>query len=487
MSSTFKYQEGHLDILLAQMVRSPTLLESAISAQLDGRHLVHSEIKGSPAQAVIFRAIVEYYEKHGMAPDEAVIKAEVDYFVDSHVPSPGKKEEYLKKLGEFICVRKLVTEKSEALARDLIVAIAEICVFRPAAKETLRGAAETGDIDGLGKQILDLEAKQSSVKGGRSHSGILDTNLEEAGERVATLIPWIDSCTGNGSGPVNGSAVGIIAPQNGGKTTFGIQLAVAQALGGNHALLVLAEEGMTRSMRNKILGCALGLDYTLFEKNSIDSVVKNAGIDNQKTARKLSYVDEYLHWLDMVKDNTMHEGAAPILAEIGQLRSRGKKPTYVYVDWAGILADAVMQTTKRTKEMEIQSLSYTLAQEAYRSNCIIAVSQQMAADVVKRGPFNRPDMYCAADCRMFTAPMKYAIAVNKQDPVTGNSLLTWVKSRDDGILGNHSVMCLRGELAAFYDVSDRFEMKGKRFFAKHSDKRDSNKVPSEHGKKLHET
>lgn len=485
MSKSFDYNREHIDILLAQMMRSPSVVEATLSAQIEGQYLMDEEIGGVAAQSIAMRIIQRYYRRYNKTPDEPTLLADLNDFLD-HFRDGRRREVVRKGVNRILAWEKVVDERSEPLVRKMISDIANVCVFRPAMQEVLEDASQSGTMTGLGQKFIELEAKQASVTGGRSFSGILSKNLEEVGERVATMIPWIDACTGGGAGPVNGSVIGIIAPQNGGKTTFGIQLAVSQALAGKHALLVLAEEGLTASMRYKIVGCALGIDYTKFEKKSISDVVADESggsfSKRQQFRQKMAQIEEYLHVLDLVKENLVPEGIAPIIAEIEQMKSKGQKPSYVYVDWAGIIADAVVQSSGRTKEAEIQSISFGLAQTAYRTNCIIGISQQMSAETVKRGEFFTPDMYCAADCRMFTAPMKYAIAINKQDKRTGNSLLTWIKSRDDGILGDTMVVRLRGELAAFHDVSHKFEKRGKNFVTKYG-KGSEGSVPSEDHKK----
>ncbi len=460
------------------MILSPAIIESVISAGIQGPHIVNKEVGGSPPQAILFDIIRSYYSEHRTAPDDAVLVAEVEQYLIKYFPSETRREKVREKLAAFFEFRKVIDTRSEGVARKLIGQIAKECIFRPAAREMLSGASESGDIEGLSERLLELEAKQSSVSGGLSFSGIVGLESDSAGERVPTGIPWFDSRAGKGSGPVNGSAIGIISPQNGGKTTLGIQLAVAQALMDKDSLLVLAEEGVSRSMRFKIIGCALGFDYTLLEKLSLAEAVKQAGISKEIAEKKLALLDQRLHILDMVKHNLVPEGFAPIQSELSQLISGGHKPSYVYVDWAGIIADAVSQRTKRTKEAELQSLSYAIAKEAHRVNCIIAISQQMGAEWVKKGPFSQPDMYCAADCRMFTAPFKYAIAINKQDPRTKYSIMTYVKARDDGIKDDQVVMQLRGELATFVDLSDRYEIRGKRFVDKRRPSKDG-KTPSE--------
>ena len=471
------YNPAHISILLGQMILSPAILESTRSAGIDGSHLTNNHIGGTVPQAILFDIIRSYHGEHGIAPDDATLHAEIDSYLARFFQTETKRNVVRREVAHFFEFKKEIDERSIGGARKMIQKIAEICVIQPAARDLLNEPARTGDIAGLRDNLDQLQAKQASIAGGLSRNGLVDMPAPETGERVSTGIPWLDSRLGDGRGPVNGSTIGIIAPQNAGKTSLGIQLAVAQALMGRHALLVLAEEGMSRSMRNKILGCALGVDYTLFETKGIPEVIADTKINKKVAAKKLANIEVYFHYLDMVEHNLVSEGFAPIQGEIAQLSSQSKKPVYVYIDWAGIIADATCQITKRTKQQELQTLSYAIAGEAHRSNIIIAMSQQMGTLEVKKGPFMVHDMYCAADCKMWCAPFKYALAINKQDPKTGYSLLTFVKARDDGVRGETSVMELRGELASFFDVSDRYEIRSKKFVSRKA--KNDHKTPME--------
>jgi len=475
---TEEYNEDHFNILLAQMLRVPVILQAA-TGQLEGMFLTNKEIGGTPAQAILFDCIKRHYTKFGTAPDEATLIADSRTFLTKYFADKAKRKKVQDKIVNFLIMQRTVGLSSQPVARAIIKHVADICVMQPAVRELLAEPSRTGVTDGLGKQLTELEGRQASLMGGLSVSSIVGLDLGDVGMRVSTGVPWLDSRF-IGGGPPNGSTIGIIMPQNGGKTTLGIQLGVGQALLGKHVLLVLAEIGLNQSMRSKILGCALGIDYTKISANpNLAEVIGEAGIPRELAKKKLEMIDEYLHVLDMVQKNLVPEGVNPISAELSQLISADKKPAYVYVDWAGIIADAVSKVSGRSKEAEIQSISFALTSEAARTDCIIAISQQMSPTYVKLGPFAEVDMYCAADCRMFTAPMAFAIAVNKRDPRTDLQLLRYVKSRDDALLNQTQVVKLRGELATFFDVSDSWRVMGKRFAANRDNEGATNKAPSE--------
>jgi len=477
-----KYSVDHYYILLSQMCRSPAIADLALS-QLQGSYFTRKEIGGNIAQAIIFNSIKEHVTTYGLAPDDGTLHTYVITFIDARLKENRTLYKEIQKcVAHFIGFKGHVDERSEKLSRDIIEYIANICVFKPAAAKLLSDATQTGDMKDTADKLYELEAQKSILKGGLSVNAISGLKLADVGDRVSTNIAWLDSYFGSGVGPVRGCVVGIIAPQGGGKTTLGIQLGVRQALAHRHSLLVLAEEGLTLPMRCKIFASALGIPYPSIQEapaasfdDKLRIAVESSKITPTVAAKKIAAVDQFLHVLDLVETNG---DISSVQGELQTLKQQGKPPIYTYVDWAGIMADRMMQKTGRTKEQELKAISYALSKYAQQSNSIIAVSQQMAPLMVQKGPFYMNDFTCAADCKGFSEPMKYVLVINKQDPKTKYSIMSIVKSRDDNALGIRAVVKLRGDIAAFEDLSDQYEIAGKRFVrVGHADS--PTRIPSE--------
>ncbi len=461
------FGEEHYDLLLAQMVRSPTIRDLAVE-MIEPRHFTDQRVGGTPVQGIVFSIIKSYAQEHGLAPDGAVFLVELERYLTRYFNSESKRQKVIAQSKRFLALIDLTTENSEPLARKVLQHIVESCVFKTAVDEAIHEYKETGALSVLRDNILEVESRQSVMHGGLSTNHILDLEIEEAGERVSTQLPWLDVRFGKGAGPALGSALGIIAPQGHGKTTLGIQMAVSQALVGRHALLVLAEEGMSLQMRCKIFGCALGLDWTLIEAapppKFVDKViyaVRDARIDSKTAGRKMAHVSEYLHVLDLVAKNAVPDALEVTDGEIQLLRSKGKKPTYVYVDWAGIIAAAREARGGLSKREELLNLAYGLSNQAARHNSILAVSHQMSPADERKGPFASHTVYCGAECKQFTEPFKYVFVLNPREPNQGYQIMQVPKSRNDEP-PEKCIMQLRGELASFYDMSSKWEIKGKR-------------------------
>ncbi len=262
---------------------------------------------------------------------------------------------------------------------------------------------------------------------------------------------------------------------------MGIQLAVSQAISGKDVLLVLVEEGASRSVKAKIAACALGIDYTVIDENATDDDLKpgitaalaQEGIDPALAAKKYAMIEKHLHVLDCVANQA---GLQDIIGEIAAKKASHPGMTYVYVDWAGILADQEISrdTNLKTKEEALKRISYRLSRCAQQTNTIICIAQQMAPVIAARGPMTKSDRFSAADCKGFSEPMKYVWVINPIQKGDNVQLMKLDKARDD--ICTEFIVRLQGAFARFDDVSEQFAPKGKKIRPKD---RPDNRIPGE--------
>jgi len=471
-----EFQPQHLYILLAHMLRTPAVAELACNA-LDSEHIRHESIGGSVFQGLLFHVIKKYKEEFGHTPDDTALSAEFDTLVCRYTAPVDGVVAYSSEIAQFLELKnKAVDERSEKLARKLIKRIAETCVLLPTYRETLSSALASGVISGLSDKLAQIEAKHASLSGGVAVTNLSALPYEELGERVVTGISWIDSRLGKGAGPVRGSSAAIIAPQACGKTTLGLSIAVMQALEGRHALLVLAEEGLTIPMRAKIYGAALGVPYEAIIRAKLDlkKVVEDCKIDPQVAIAKIARLDKFLHILDIAQN----EGDLDAIdSELAHMRTSGTLPVYVYIDWAGILASRLEHKFSGNTTQALKFISFTVTHWAARDNSIVCVSQQMSAEAIKKGTFFNFDYTCAENCRGFTQPMKYAFIISPRDPASKMNVCTIAKARDD-VPGERIVVKLEGEYPRFTDLTSKFDIHKRFFRPKNNNGRD---VPSSGG------
>lgn len=245
-------------------------------------------------------------------------------------------------------------------------------------------------------------------------------------------------------------------------TSLGIQLAVNQALQGNDAMLVLAEEGLTKPMQRRIISCVTGCPTKHIEQaHQLEDAIKSAGVDVLTARKKIALAEKHLHVYDMIRNPG---GVDDVIAEIHNHKRKFPSLTYVYVDWAGPIARRMEQQPRKgqphTMQSALKELADSLARTAAELNINIVTSHQLAPAKVAKGPYAEPSQYDAAECRGFTEMAKYALVINPRTE-DGVSICSITKSRDDQP-PDKFILRLRGEISTFMEVTDQFEWRGKK-------------------------
>lgn len=451
--SDLRITPQHITLYLVQLLRSERLLHASVERLLP-EHV--RAAGGTPGQACVFKVIVQYYRQYGSAPDLAAIRVGLQQLADvGAVLDDDVFEEY-----QTLCVLSngLVDARSEKLAWHVFTTIVNEQIKKPALQQEILQAAVSQLVSGLGQRLLDIERRLSVSEGGVARSRILTIDPRSTGDRLMLGIPWLDALLGQGAGMVRGSAAAIIAGQGHGKTAFGIQMAVAQAMQHRHALLILAEEGMSRQIRRRLMACTTGIPTTELERHDHDVRTLEDFLSKHPQhamlKQKMAAVQEYLHVADFVE----HPGGLDeIIHETHALRDRVKDVSYVYIDWAGPIADYMLAHGFRGLQLKsrydaLKLIGSEIAHLAQTTNTIVVISHQMASSIFKYGWRHEANNYCAMDCASFTERFKYAFVINPRDPKSGLCWFKIVKARDDPA-GAKCIVRLRGELSQFVDVT----------------------------------
>lgn len=478
------YGPRHLDLMLAYAMSNQTFANSMFGNVPDDSLLLNEAVRGTTEQAIIMKILRSYWRTHQVMPDSAAVTVQYETLMANFKNS--RADHYnrcLRYITVWLNLCGKVTQRSEPLAKQVLEYVVDVCVIRPQAKEIVEPAGQMADLAAMGKRLQELAARSAAVSSARAIGGHLSAPGLEAGERVSTGIPWIDAGLGTGAGPVRGSGMAIIAPNASGKTTFGVQFSINQALLNRPTMLVLAEDGLNASMRHKLVGCALGIPYTEVAKhpNTIDghiAAAKAMRLDPEVAEHKIKLVDRNLHIVDLV---TKPGGLEVIEAEIEHMRGSGMTPVYGYIDWAGALVKTIKSGASDADEtMLLTDIASFVSQMANRYNMIMCVSQQMAAESISKGPLGDHNQTCVLRCRNFTDYMKYAWAIGPICKTNGIQLLTLFKAREDPP-NQRFIVKLRGEIPRFEDASSKFKLdsKGRRFINAASLTGNPNAMPRE--------
>jgi hypothetical protein len=477
------YNTEHINIVLGHMLRDVSFLQRAV-------HLTSDMVKnpamgGTRAQALIFTLIKRYYREYDTVPDAQVVRAEVRSLLAK--VQHKEMELIIEQVEATLAIALVVTAASAPLADAVVQEIARVCITLPSFEKALTEAKVSKSVGDLSVKLKELEVASQLFNPSVAEADLFGSSAPPVA-RVSTMIPWLDARFGGGAGLPRGLGVGIIAPQTAGKTTLGIMLAVAQALSGRGAHLALFEEGLTTSVKAKICACATGIPWPQIaakyeELGDIDAAVIALGIDQGIPAEmirmKLQLLKDNLKVTDGIASPEV--GLEEMFIQNKKYLDRGLDMSYLYIDWAGILADSMLHMKKYSKlnlEQMLKHISIRVAQHAEETGTIVAISQQMSVADVKRGPFATHNMYCASDCKMFTAPLKYAFAINERDKKNNLSLFQTIKTRDDAY-PSPLVLEMQGAIATFRDVSDSWALDRKRFVQRANRATVANAIPQE--------
>ena len=197
---------------------------------------------------------------------------------------------------------------------------------------------------------------------------------------------------------------------------------------------------------------------------------------------RLKAVDKNLRWVDLIKNDGNVEAFEDEIIRLAEA-STDKPLQVVYVDWATAIANMMVSRGYRGRQFKdvreaIGALSDRVAELASRHDLFLAISQQMAGQAAERNAYTEHDHYCALDNKMFTAPFRYCLVVNKPCPKTKLQIAGLPKARNDPkFIGNDRwVMKLQGPLARFDESEDYAVKPGRIVSTKHQDR---SSVPKE--------
>jgi hypothetical protein len=482
------YSAFHYDILLVHMLKDQSILHTACST-LEAPFLASPEVGGTQVQAIMFLTIKDFYQKYKTAPDLAALNAELMSKFARLNPFgtidsiPREIIEWFVEFGKLIPV---VDSKSLPLARDILAFIHRVCVYEPQVKLAAEQAMDSRELDDLGPQLVSLTLAHNAVKGSNRTSSEVVLTDEDVVMRVTTGISFIDRVLGDGQGPAYPGVVGIIAGQGSGKTTLGVQMVLAQASLGRHSILALAENGwQDRAVQLSALACCTGIDFKILEKaKDLRAAAAAAGLDVELCVRKAAAMKEYAHIVDLASSGG---DLAEVDARIAELIQEGRKPSLAYIDWAGCIAERMLNNPRGSRKMKdkreaLEAISTEVASMAERHQMLIVISQQMNADYVRRGRFGQYDHYCAHEDRMFTANFKYVatITTTGDDPQGRHGdvqVLEWVKARVDASK-TKTLLRRHAPTASFIEATDVVK-KGKSFVPIGSAAKSDFSIPAE--------
>lgn len=472
---------GDFYILLGQMLVSPAILRDALE-KIEPAYFNYPTISkvenGLPAgvrHALLFDTIRRFYEQHKQVPDRPTLESRAAEDLELHKAGdesfPLTSADVAGTVAALFSKMEAMGPASHHIARKVIEEMYRVCFFDPKRTQLIDEAGrDPARAASLESDLVTLTNSSKMKSNNLGMNNVLSTETKgEAVRRVETGIDFIDNLCGNGRdrGPTTCCSCALIGGQNSGKSSIGIQMMVAQAIKGKHAIIVLTEAPGRKGLFNrKLAACATGIPYPILEQTggNIEEGCKLSGVNLDTAMEAWRLVDQFVHVIDLFEI-----GGGPDRAEeiISNYVTEGIRPEIVYIDWAGPLADYMMKNQKRdgrryeTANHALQAIGSWSAAVAGRYQTFVVVAHQMNTKAYAKGAFANNDMYCAMDCHAFTMDMGYCFVINQRDKHTGLQLFTIAKVRDDAPKPP-VVVKLRGDIVKF-EPALGYEQRGRQF------------------------
>jgi len=357
-------------------------------------------------------------------------------------------------------VKPLKTEEGVEKAMDYCRKLYEQVAFRPKLERTIEDAMLNGTYDDISQTITET---MSIMAGSREPYDPFDMGQTKDSIRISTGEKWMNRLTNGGWQA--GLAYGIICPTGGGKTTMATQGAFGIAKEGRPVAVVYTEQTMKeREMVAKYWSLVTGVrsnDYCISDAKKLDELLNNVSLDDRET---MKIVRDNLQIYDFsIKSGSMSE-----LRSIAAGRGGKRKPSALFIDWAGEFAKGLMATDPHVKaDDETQALQYMAddcARIAREFMIPVIIFHQMGGSYVG-GPMKDYNCNTAHRCKNFCFDLAYGIVIC---PCDENNItrIAVTKGRYSG--KGYEIVRLDGDISRFTPMENyikgprRYEDQGKR-------------------------
>lgn len=277
---------------------------------------------------------------------------------------------------------------------------------RPAAVQAMRDVADgRKTVEQLSADMNRLKAQENPI---RTRSNPFSYAEAFEGESMSTGLPWFDELLGGTGGLLRGSGYSCLACTGGGKTTLAHQLGLSFARMGRRVLMFTTEQTFKeRYLINKLWSCFTGLPFERFQRlrgaeQPPDDLV------SPEVKQKLEHLLTNNIWY---YDFQTTPGS---LEEIDNL-AHHHKPDLIVVDWAGTLANQLMDNGKYDDmQLATSAVADYMRNAAVRHSCATLTLHQIAASM-GTNPFRHYDHTMAKDCKSFSVNMAFGLVMTPPD------------------------------------------------------------------------
>jgi hypothetical protein len=273
----------------------------------------------------------------------------------------------------------------------------------PKLQEIYQQGIDGRSLDSVYEEISGL--KKSSVAGA-TWDDPYSFKKDKRPPSFSSGLAWFDGLIGGGF--IHGEAYSLIAPTGGGKSTIVGQLACALAIQGRKVLVWMTEQGFDEHrVKAKYWSVISGVPYETFLEYESPSDIPD-DVVSPETKEIVKKTAGSIICLDKRHITTM-----------AQLRSiiASQKPDVVFIDWAGTLADILMQAKDNSFRGDRPLCLRAIANETNT----IAKDFKVAAVVLHqlgthiKNPFHAATHLDSFECKSFSHSISFGLVLWPRD------------------------------------------------------------------------
>lgn len=399
------------------------------------------EVMGaSKAQVLIYEALMGYWAQYSTtqpeprilgtlvvgllgklailtAEGQRTVLAEVSAIFESHLCHP-------------------VTHEQIMPVQDLMQWIYRKHEIEPKLRDLYQDGLDGKDLDVLHRELTELKGSSEVDRAPVDPLGIAnDTKLPPT---FSSGLAWFDQIIGGGFMP--GEAYSCIGPTGGGKSTLATLLAVSLAMQGYKVMMILTEQSFSEArVRAKFWGVITGVPYESFlQYKSEEEIPKE--ILSPEIREKVGRIRKNILCYDK-----SHVTAVQHVVGL----ARRHRPHVLFLDWAGTLANVIMENPKdplsKDRHLCLRKIADVMNDIAKELTICPFVFHQL--NPLCSNPFDEKISHKdAMECKSFSTNISYALVMWPKDK---NDIMKIkaTKSRYEGSDG--AIVRLDGAKATF--------------------------------------
>jgi RecA/RadA recombinase len=368
----------------------------------------------------LYESMRVFWHDHHMTPSDVAFQPYISGFMARLVPAgdPDAKRAYeaLQEIHAVALSQPLATEKV-SIPLNMLAACHKRAYVDPAYYAALQDGMKSTTLDGTLKELAKIKAIEKTAKISANPFDLAGTI---GGDFFPTGLPWLD--TRFGGGLCLGDSYTLLAPTGGGKTTLAIQLSCSLTAIGKRVLYILTEQTFKESkLVYKFWAAATGQPWTEFAKYKHQSEFPPELV-SPEARESIMGLQSRLFCHDPSTIRSLSDIEAVTIQ---------RKPDLVIVDWAGYLAQTLMETPGNAFDGDrrqcLRSVADTMTSIAKRHGVATLTLQQLSPQF-GLNPFTDFNHTMAHECKDFSQSASFAGVLCPKDE-NSNLRLVVTKTR----------------------------------------------------------